>query len=163
MNGFRHTTLRQARTAQVFIVLMFLPTALLYLVFPPLAIEVGNEMGVPHLVVPYTLAFCVAVAAIHVFLFAVWKIVGFIKTADFYSMPVTRWVKVAKSLVIVGCLAPIVVGLHLLLVEHAGGPLLVPFVFGVITVAVAASALLDLLVGLYREASANVAELAEVI
>lgn len=156
-------TLKVARIAQVFLVLVALPWAGLYVILPLLASEIGKEMGVQHLVLPYALASCFTVLALHIFMLAVWKIVSFIRTTRFYSMPVQRWVKVAKISVICGCLLPVSVGLHLLIVENAGGPMVPLLVFGVTMLAVLASALLDLLVELYRDASLNVAELADVI
>lgn len=156
-------TLKVAQIAQVFLVLVALPWAGLYVILPLLASEIGQVMDVPYLVVPYALASCITVLALYIFMLAVRKVVSFIRTARFYSMPVQRWVKVAKIAVICGCLMPVSVGLHLLILENAGGPLIPLFVFGVVMVAVLASALLDLLVELYRDASANVAELADVI
>ena len=156
-------TLRQARTAQAALVAMSIPLALLYIVIPALASELGRDQNVPHLVVPYSIAACIAVAAVHVFLFSVWKIVSFIRAGHFYSMPVERWVRVAKAAALVGCTMPIAVLAHLVLVENAGGPLAPPLAFGIAMLALAGSKLLDLLVGLYRDASSNVAELSEVI
>lgn len=156
-------TLKQARIAQLALILMALPLALLYPIIPLGAVELGQEFDLPDLVAPYSVAGCLTVAAAHLFLFSTWRIVHYVATGSFYTEPVTTWVKVAKVAVIFGCLMPIGTGLHLLVFEDAGGPLMAPFVFGVITLAIAAASLLELLVELYRGASANVAELAEVI
>ncbi|WP_158020308.1 DUF2975 domain-containing protein [Boudabousia liubingyangii] len=142
---------------------MALPLALLYVVIPHMVESVGRELDFSSTPWPYAITGCLTVAAIHVFLLAVWKIVGFIKSGSFYRTPVLRWLTVAKRAVVLGCLMPILTGLHLFVIMHQGTPLLMPALLGVLTMGVAAIMLLQLLVGLYREASANVAELEEVI
>lgn len=157
------TTVRSARLAQLTLAVVAVFWAGLYILVPALAHELGTELGVEHLIVPYAVAGCLTVAAGHIIVLGVWMLVGFIKSGRFYAQPVLRWIGRIKAAVFLGCAMPEVVGLHLLFVENAGGPLMPVAVLMVPALAVAAWVLLDLLAVAYREAQHNTVELAQII
>lgn len=77
---------------------------------------------VEHLVVPYSIAGILTVAAVQVGLVALWMIVSAIARGSFYQTATLRWIEVLRWVPVPAATIPSLVALHLLVMVGVGGP-----------------------------------------
>lgn len=127
---------------------------------PVIASETGIEFPeVAHLVLPYTVAGILSLAALQLGLVLVWHLVSLVATGNIFTGGALRWVNAVIACLAAATAIPALVMFHLLFIVGLGGP---GVLLGLGAVLLGGSALALLMVvmrGLLTDAIANRHEL----
>jgi len=118
---------------------------------------------IAHLVIPYSVMAILAIACVQVALFAIAKLLSMVANDQVFTAAALRWVNTIIGAAVVFCALTLVVTIHVLWrVPGGGGPAFL-YLFGVLFAGTIVALLMRVMRQLLVIATANRAELAEVI
>lgn len=118
---------------------------------------------VHHLVVPYSIAAVLSLVCLQVLIVALIMLVKSVSQGSFFTAKTTKWIELARYMVVVGPAIVALTGLHMMFFTPANH-IMIPMMFlGGIVLGVGLFSLVSLAKSIFMAALADADELAEVI